>query len=703
MSDKYPEYFFAFSGSTKESVKTIGAPGTRWSCDGLVETRLLNNLSSLAIRMKTGCVNPPCIFLVGGPGNGKTGAAEYLLMELYGSNTIPEYEKKDGRIIFRKNISNAIDGIVVVEDATTVTRASLKSDILEFALRDDKESAYKKYAYIACINRGVLADCINEFSESTYATNFMVALSDVVSVGATSPNMWPLAGNIKFQHDEHCLPHISDVYVWPMDAESLIDKNLFGGQTQNTPGYKLIRNIFEHADCSGCDNCPQRDLCPFWENLLSVKDNDYSGLQKFLYFLHSFEIVTGNKILFRDILSMCSVIFAGDEREYKIIKGDKSVNASPCEWVAYHANLIKSGNANESLASSFLLTSRRYTQILFGDYSEFSAKDIQGSQGLRNKMANAKEQDFKPIVALLKGLNDLSRRWMATTGIQKVIHQDFSKRMDIANEEEYEPLEQIEIGFCSSTNIGVARTAECITLSGTIKTFFENLQKTEDMLGKCSYEVSSDKAELCKRGIQILQVIGSRVAKREVGGKEPLVKNFADITEYEALCFNPNKKSELDFVKKPLKKILSLDGDFISSVMKSIGQTHISPRYILNIKAKHNASIDLIKSRTLPVCSDAPVDPTPIIEIKLGYDGAGEQSVSIPLTFSLFYALRKVKEGLSISSISEQTFVSLNLIASRVLGIISHHAKEVSFYFPSIQGGAFDWLEEELSREECDI
>ena len=702
MSNKYPEYFFAFSGSTKESVKTIGAPGTAWSCHNLVETRLLNNLSSLANKMKFECAEPPCVFLVGGPGNGKTGAAEYLLMKLYGSDKIPEYEKAEGRIVFRKKISNAIDGIVVIEDATTVTHDAFRSDVQEFALRTNENFAYKRYAYIACVNRGVLADCINETDDIQCVTAFMAALSDVVSVGETSPNMWPLDGNKRFQRDERWCRHIPNIYVWPMDAESLIDKNLFGGDPKNTPGYKLIKRIFEHADCSECDVCHHGDLCPFRENFLSIKEG--RGLLDFLYFLHAFEIVTGNNILFRDILAICSVVFAGDEREYKIIKGDRLVDASPCEWVAYHANLIKSGNANESLSSSFLLISRRYRQILFGDYSEFAMKDIQGPQGVRSKMANAKdEQEFKPIVSLLKSLNDLNRRWRTVTGIQKLIHQDFSKRMDIATEEEYDPLEQIEIGFCSSTNIGIARTSEFIELPATVKSFFDNLLRTEDKLGNCSYEVSSDKAELCRRGIQILQVIGSRIAKREVGGEKPLVKNFADIDEYEALCFNPSKKSELDFVKKPLKKILSLDSDFISSVMKSIGQTHINPRYILNIKAKNNASIDLERSNTLPVRSDAPVDPTPIIAIKLTYDDAGGQTVRLPLTFALFYALRKIKEGLSVSSISEQTFVSLNLVASRLLGIISHHAEEAKFSFPSIKNGTFDWLGGELSREESDI
>ena len=702
MNSKYPECFFAFSGSTKESVKTIGAPDTPWSCSNLVETRLLNNLSSLADKMKKECINPPCVFLVGGPGNGKTGAAEYFLMKLYGGDTIPEYEKANGRITFRKQISDTIDGIVVIEDATTVPHDSFRSDMLEFALRAQEDSAYKRYAYIACINRGVLADCINESDEEQYATAFIAALSDVVSVGETSPNMWSLDGNRRFLRDVRWKKHISNVYVWPMDAESLIDKNLFGGEIKNTPGYKLIHRIFEQADCSECNTCSNNDLCPFRENLLSMKEKN--GLSDFLYFLHAFEIVTGNKILFRDILAMCSVVFVGNEREYKIIKGDKTVDTTPCKWVAYHANIIKSGSANEALASSFLLISRRFSQILFGDYSEFSVKDIQGAQGLRNKMAKVKdEQDFKPIIALLKSINDLNRRWRSMTGIQKTIHQDFSQRMDIATDEEYDPLEQIEISFCSSTNIGIARTLEFISPSATVRTFFDNLQETEDRLGNCSYEVSSDKAELCKRGIQILQVIGSRVAKREVGSAKPYVKNFADINEYESLCFNPSKKAEFDFVKKPLKKILSLEGEFISSVMKSIGQTHVSPRYVLNIKAKINASIDLERSSTLPVRSNTPVDPTPVITIRLVHNDAKGQTVRLPLTFALFYALRKVKEGLSVSSMSEQTFVSLNLIASRLLGIISHHAEEVKFSFPSIKDGTFDWLDGELSREESDL
>lgn len=696
MSNKYPDFFFAFSGSMKESVKTIGAPGEVWSCSNLVETRLLKNLSALAEKMKTNCPEPPCIFLVGGPGNGKTGAAEYFLMKLYGTDRIPDYERVGGKKVFRKNISDTIDGIVVIEDATTVTHDSLREDVLEFALRVKKYSSYKRYAYIACVNRGVLADCINERDDALYATAFMAALSDVVSVGETSPNMWPLSGNKRFERDGQWGLHIPSVYVWPMDVESLIDPNLYGGDLSSTPGYKLFRNLLESVDAEECEHCDEKGTCPFYENLESFRDG--KGVADILYCLHAYEIAVGKNILFRELLAIISVLLVDAEDFYRISRGDRTVCVSPCEWVRHHVAIQKTGAKTERLASAFKLASRRYNQVLFGDYSEFRSKEIQTLKNNLQKMSDVDE--FKAVARLIKAILEVSGRRKNSTRAWELIHDDYCKRMDIAMDESLDELERIEIGFCSSTQIGMQEALRSGVESLSLKSVLENLVDFEDGLGARSFDVSTDKGDACRKCIQVLQVLGSRMSKREVGMLRPAVYGNQDILVYEKICFAGVPKDELDFVKKPLQKVLSLGNQFSAHVLQSIGQTRVSPKYEFDIQVENKCTIAIMKSATLPVKSTAPVDPTPDVVIKYSYEDGDIKPVRIPLTFSLFYALRKVREGLNIASISEQTFVSLNLLSSKLLGIISHHADDPRFCFPGMSHGKFIWLSDKLMREE---
>ena len=54
MINKYPEYFFNFSGSTKESVKVIGHDKSGWVGGNLIRTRLLDNLDRLASQILLG-------------------------------------------------------------------------------------------------------------------------------------------------------------------------------------------------------------------------------------------------------------------------------------------------------------------------------------------------------------------------------------------------------------------------------------------------------------------------------------------------------------------------------------------------------------------------------------------------------------------------------------------------------------------------
>lgn len=698
MSRKYPEFFFGFSGSTKESVKAIGNRNSGWSSGKLIRTRLLSNLDALAADIISGRKKlPPCIYLVGGPGNGKTEAAEYFLDQLYGEGNVPKAEGGGGYLYFKKPLAEGIDGVVVVEDASVLTKEQVKNDALEFALRKNEVSAFKRFVYLCCVNRGVLAEAINFADINSPATNFLSALTDVVSCGETSSKMWPLTGNPHFTNG-HFKSSIGQIYVWPMDAESLIDPHLYGGMLQQTPGYKLFESLFASVDASACEICEEKGYCPFFENIQAMKSG--KGISDVITCLHAYEVVIGSKILFRDLLSVANVIFVGAEESYQVPKAERHVTATPCAWVVQNAKVLREGNEVDQLASAFKLASRRYNQMLFGDYSEFQTKDVRALVGRLRKALDVNE--FKSVDRLLRAIHDMTSKHKNSTRVWEMIHMDFCRRMDVALEESIDELEKIEIGFCSSTQIGASVAKEYGAQSGTLLNVFEQLERCEEGLGNHTFDVSTERGELCRRCLQVLQVLGSRMAKREVGGLKPAVFNYDDINVYERICYdNDVEEDVLAYVRKPLGKVLSLGNQYYAHVLQSVGQTRISPKYVFAIRVDNKCQIKLEKSKSLPVSADAPVDPTPNVEIRYSYGNGETKLVRIPLTYSMFFALRKVKEGLSIASISEQTFVSLNLLSSKLLGMIMHSAEDPRFEFPD-SDTKFVWLSNKLTREDAE-
>lgn len=698
MNDKYPDFFFNFTGGQGKSVKKIGDEKSGWNMGGLIQSRLLSNLESLAEDIRTGNhPNPVCVFLVGGPGNGKTEAAEFFLRRVYEQDFLPSFETKDSRLFFRHRVTSKIDGVVVVEDATELRLGQLGNDINDYVLRNNSTSPQSNYLYLCCVNRGVLAKETAATDPGSAVGKFLSALSDVVSVGEVGPCMWPLKGNARFKDGvlASCSP---SVFVWPMDAESLVDPKLYDDSVEKTPGYQLLRRLFEKADCSDCYNCQDQEFCPFFENLSEMKTKE--GLARVVYCLNAFEIVTGNKLLFRDLLAVSNVLFSDSEESYHKPQADRQVKTTPCDWVKYHAEILRKHDRKNELASAFSLSSRRFNQVLFGDYTEFSTKEIQFLKSMLNKFKGSGE--FANIERLLRAIADVGARRKNTTRAWNLIHRDFAKKMDVALEEGFDDLESIEIGFCSSTLIGSSVVKQKGCVSGSLDRLLGQLSKTEEDLGSNSFDVSTDKGEASRRCLQLLQVLGSRMSKREIGERIPAVFNNDDIKVYRKICFDDNADREiLEFIRKPLGQALSLGGRFSSHVLQSIGQTQLSSKYIFTIDTENTCKISLERSKTLPVSTSAPVDPTPDVVIRFLSSTGDAKSARIRLTFPLFNALRKIKEGLSIASISEQTFVSLNLLSSKLLGIVSHFAEEPHFYFPGSNESKFVWLSNKLIREDA--
>ena len=196
----------------------------------VIETKLLSRLRDWA----TGFVNaspqvPRIVLLVGGPGNGKTEAVEATIRQLDlalgcdGRSTAKlarSYHPPEGQAVPRRVSVQAGElaaapiklRLDVVQDASVgsvgKSPAILLLEELNTALSDPVGTVY-----LCCVNRGVLDNALIKPLMRSYKKlpAFAGIIVQAVSLVPNAPSCWPL--------EDH-----PGVAVWPMDAESLVER-----------------------------------------------------------------------------------------------------------------------------------------------------------------------------------------------------------------------------------------------------------------------------------------------------------------------------------------------------------------------------------------------------------------------------------------------------------------------------------------------
>lgn len=680
----YPECFFESTGP----VAKVGR-----DCK-IIQTRLTNNLHALAENLKIGKIGGgTCVFLVGGPGNGKTQAADCFLRELF--ETIPT-NVSTAREYYETNtsVSDSVKRVIVLEDATAVTKEKLVSDISEYVVHQ----ACHDYVYLCCVNRGVISDAIS-VAEDQDVRLFLESLSDAVAVGQTHPQMWPIKGNALFKECQTVGQKADCIFVWPMDSESLLDDRIYNG-LRNTPGYNLLCSTIESCNVARCLLCDCKDLCPFYENYDLLKNDN--GREALLKCLRAFEVASGSVLLFRDLKALLSLIISGAKEEYVVESNKGRKVIPPCEWAKQHAFNIRNRVKNCFLSSAFALNARRISQALFNDTSEFSLQELKNLKG-DIKSVN-QDDDFAPILGMIDELMCVVKKNNIRSNARYLLRRVIPALIDVALEEGYLPLEEIESSYCSSTSIGMHKVTSLLDLGKLRPSKLRDelltvISQEEKSLSSENFIVSTAAADAARRSTQLLQVIGARISKRDAGFYRGLVYNFDDIDSYVKLCFEDNKAQEMKYVANPLRKLL-LGGDnsYVHHCLESIGQTKVSDMHVYNLCAHGTLIISIDRSSTINISSSAPVRQIPDVSILFVAQNGRTSSLRLPLTFDLFYALRKISEGLTPSSISEQTFVKLNLIASKLLGVVSHCANDNKYSFAMNNGSSYTVYGEQILR-----
>lgn len=681
MSKLYPESLFQYSNDSKIAVKKVIDKSSGWT-EEMIKTSLIAKMDTLIEDVKAKRITKPfSIYLVGGPGNGKTAAAEYFVNKLYREVLGRECECREvgnGRFQYDLPLSENMTGVVLVEDATSAsnTKESIKTIIKE-ANETVLTPLDSRDIYICCVNRGILSDCAR-VNDSSAGVTFLEKLSHTVAVSTDSVPVWPLTGNKLYTNDAI----YDSIYVWPMDIESLLDAYIYGGYDK-TPAACILSKMLTQ-DMTHCEQCVNKDFCPFFFNYQTLTESE--NRSNLIQVLYEFEISMGKKLLFRDLFSIYNVLLVGDEGEYKSEPlaniGQRPKKITPCQWVAQNVAHIQSAD-KRSLAAAFNLISKQYHYVLFGNWREFREID-----------SSLKESSiiFEKLTALFDVISKKDRNRRKTSTAWELIHHRFSQTMDVAFVEERQELERLEEAFSSSFRLGfdALKRLKLKPLSTIESYLFQTLNDQEIEIETKDFLVGSKEEHLALRYLKAIKIFGCRLAKRTMGIDLPAVYNGTEIEEYCSLLQGKGSSNEIKEIRNALQEVIFGNGAI--SMMHNFAQKDPSDVkfYLLpeKLKIKHTPVKGLV-NETNKVISN-----TLILRIE-------KANIDIPISFELYLALKQFGKGMSIAALPEQVFAQLNILSSKVLGWLIHQDDEdLRFSFCEQNGKIFEKIDNDLVAEE---
>lgn len=604
---------------------------------------------------------PRTVLLVGGPGNGKTDAIEtcieFLDAKLQANGKLvrafaEKFEVPEGELPPRKVVVDisTLDisvpphlkrSITLVQDATEGDPA--KGCSAEQLLLDElieRLDPQRSDIYLCCVNRGILAHAATLAQETVQADGGAELLNQItaaVTSGPSSPRCWPLAG---FEH----------FAVWPMDVESLVDFSA------TNDGQTVAHQIFAAAlnESLWSPACEIRPRCPFCQNreLLS-REGAVDALVKLLRY---YELATGKRWTFRDLFSLVPYLLVGDYSELEI----RGRQVPPCEWSAHQLELAKSTQSSDPtrFRAPYLLVSRLYHHRLFPRWP--------GLDRGANRKAKAILQGASFAVGLeiakdfFRYLSYASSQAGESSGeILNRVRGSLGDLLDPALAPGYKVLfikgdqefttDQVEERFSLSVREGlrlVSRQIEPLE-----RDLLEQLAEADEALVDENFQrTKSHHARAMQASIR---QFCARMVKRSVGGRRAVCRDANYFEGYERAL---RDSRELLDVRRQLKKLMHDDrNQFRASLVTTFGQPVSQRSRDILLLTPAVAVREFSTSDSV----GRPPEPIPYLKVDCHI---------VPLTFSLFKALREVVAGLHDASLPAEIFALLNGIKSLVSG-----------------------------------
>ena len=631
----------------------------------VIVTGVVARLRALAKSLAQGdSAAPRWIFLIGGPGNGKSETVEDFLsvldqelgmsgslIQFLGSAFLPsplvprrvEVNAGNFPAATASQFNSRISRLVVVQDATATDAArgdaakELADDITDLVTYGGNAP----HVFLACVNRGLLSRAlrvsVKEYGANNDVTQLITALLHASSLGSEAltkqrPSCWPLDS----------FPHVA---CWPMDLESLLERP--GGAL--SPVEQILTtstDVGKWEILGACMDCDAALLCPFRQNADWIRQD--AQLNALRTVLRRGELASGQRWNFRDTFSLAANLIVGEWSDF-----DKEEH--PCEWVHNQVQSLPIiSNNNDKNA---VLPLRRLVERLY-PHAIFPAEPLQGLA--ERYIVEVSDWSVQPVSkALVDELVKYERGSLPS--IRQLLLRDYAA-LDPAlwtPPDVSHPLYAIEMEYNQSVAQGNAHVFQ-MGMAPVEARFLAVIATAES-----EWDLTDRNAAQALHMLQLLRRLASIIAKRSVGtrighhGEEKLLQ------DYEHSIRDMGK---LGTLQANLHQLLG-QGGFKFNAVESFGQPRGDSGGVVTLQTGR------LPLNVIPAPSSTPT--TPAHDVPCFAIQTGTTESRVPITFTFFRALRLLSDGCVNSSLPASVRASIDRVRHLYAGELCRNRKRL--------------------------
>ena len=624
-----------------------------------VDTPLIRRLRGLARSLTAEQAGTPrWLFLVGGPGNGKSEAVEAFIEQL-DAETQADGQLKSlvtkkfrpdpvtpRRVIVEPHelqqsnhsLQRTIRRLILIQDASAVD--SPDGDAEDLLIKDLADlftsPSGQEPIFICCANRGLLARALSKIRSTPEhqwlnvpsVTELLSHLLMATGLGPEAlrtdrPGCWPLDSDRRFA-------------AWPLDLDSLISSG--DGQSPFERMLDSATNL-NQWDCEGrCSDCSSKPLCPFYTNTTSLRQEDPRG--NLLKLLRHGEFAVGQRWNFRDAFSLCAELLVGQRQDFKGVDGQ----IHPCEWVHERVDEITLGvQLPDKVKAIWGLTIHLYQQALFPTWPDPEG-GLDTNRVARSPLTLAVIQMFR------------ERRRLEGTQVRSYLSDAFSVKLDPAYAT---PTTQGSLLHLAEDEFGQSIQQGLNSLGSRLSIVEQKLLALVTAAEQCWSETVRESVRV-QAIVKTLRSLATILVKRSLGVTHGEYLNLEHLNGYEALF---RGSSKLTALVQPLRRLLAPDagGMFRGSLVRVFGQPLPDGSRDIVVESQ----LGLVLPRPAPQSSDErPGHDIPWVEVE-------EDSIPIPLTFDLYVALTLSTAGCDSASFPPHTRAAIDKVRNAIAARLS--------------------------------
>jgi len=654
---RFPEGFYKWAGHSDGGVRLPFFEGLGRPAGKQFVTPLVSKMSSWAKSIAANETAPRIIFLVGGPGNGKTDTVESAVHSLDVAFNLngalieaarSQYQSSENSIPPRKvtinlsqyRLASKYTSLSIVQDATE-TDPKIQMTCEQLLLNDLRIARLDEAClYLCCVNRGILAQAVRLKDIESKDEQFILAsISEAVTIKPESIPCWPLTTD-------------SAIAAWPMDSDSLVKPN---NKTEKRIADQILDEALNESKWNA--PCDLGSMCPYCQNRKALANKAArDSLMELLYF---YELRSGQRWTFRDLFSLISYMLVGDPKEVEL----KGKYHSPCVWSASLFAVYKDNSKPKSdrMAALAQLVSRLYHHRLFPLWPSFTKGSIRSARTVL-KECTLEEDDLDGLSGFLTFFAHQKKNEARISGdvidrirgkLAPMLDPGLAEGHLVLMETTGKSLEvrTIEDFFSVSVLEGKTRTRH--QLQSLEVRLLDELQTIDIALDTENFPSNRSRDVYLIKSL--VRQFAVRITKRSLGSRNAVFHKMDNLRKYAEAIHDDA------ILRRVLKNMSGLLHDTQNNFRAHLATTFGQPL------AERSRDISLIVKKRVnirPIAVTATADnkpPQPIPYVKI-------ESHFLGLTFDLFDSLVNIASGLHPASLPSDTYALLDRVKSLVAG-----------------------------------